>query len=106
MTKAKHPTKTPLGKTSRLLTTSERRDFFWQSLRMWQQHGGLYWIFVNVPREDAMEDKVPPTLERHGVKAAFEWDIALRRLRTPQSRACKGRRAWRDLRSRSAAAPS
>ena len=73
MTKSTRPTKTTLNKTSSLLTISERRAFIWESPRMCQQHRAMCYIFVNVPREDATEDELPPTVERHGVKAAFEY---------------------------------
>jgi hypothetical protein len=70
MTKAKRPT-TRLNRTSRLLTTSERRAFIWESPRLREQQGAFYYILVNVPR-DAMEDELTRAVERHGVKAAFE----------------------------------
>jgi hypothetical protein len=72
MTKAKNPTNTRLNKTSRLLTTAERRAFICESPRLCRRQGALYYVFVNAPEEDFMAGETMHTVERYGVKAAFQ----------------------------------
>jgi hypothetical protein len=72
MTKVKRPTNTRLNKASRVLTTSERRAFIYQSPRLRTQYGLFYYILVNEPWVDAMENELTRAVEREGLKAAFE----------------------------------
>jgi hypothetical protein len=67
------PTKSPMNKTSRLLTTAERRAWIWASERTHSAHGALYHLFPRLPTEEVPLTDADAVVEKFGVKAAFDY---------------------------------